>query len=200
MSGLSNGPIPDPHVPINPQTGGGVKKSRFQIAAKRLEVDESQQSMFGKTFSGSEFMPWTRSSPQWWLVIRLLDDLTLCAQSVVTDLQPFGFRYVGGRDRHASYVPISSLFTHKVCLLLFGCNFKVGPSVWGFKWDWGSGMGLSRIGAGPVWHLWNLGQTLHIEPVRFLCINSWNANSVGGIADYPTTMILVTTRLCTDVP
>ena len=34
--GLSNGPIPDPHVPLNPQ---GVEKCPFEITAKRPEID-----------------------------------------------------------------------------------------------------------------------------------------------------------------
>ena len=39
MGGLSNGPIPDPHVPITLQTGG--RKVPLSIVANRLEVDEN---------------------------------------------------------------------------------------------------------------------------------------------------------------
>ena len=39
MGGLSKGPIPDPPRLPNPETSG-LKKSPFQIVAKRLEIDE----------------------------------------------------------------------------------------------------------------------------------------------------------------
>ena len=42
MGGLSNGLIPDPYVPLTPETGG-VEKSSFEIAAKRLEIDHMCQ-------------------------------------------------------------------------------------------------------------------------------------------------------------
>ena len=35
MGGLSNGPIPDPHVLL------GIKNDPFQIATERLEIDEN---------------------------------------------------------------------------------------------------------------------------------------------------------------
>ena len=41
MGGLSNGPIPDPHVPHNYSNRRTIEKSPFQIAAERLEVDEN---------------------------------------------------------------------------------------------------------------------------------------------------------------
>ena len=45
MGGLSNGPIPDPHVlvtAIPPTMGGkGRFKVPFQLAVKRLEIDEN---------------------------------------------------------------------------------------------------------------------------------------------------------------
>ena len=39
MSGLSNRPIPNPHALLTPKSG--IKKSPFEIAAKRLEIDEN---------------------------------------------------------------------------------------------------------------------------------------------------------------
>ena len=37
MGGLSNGSIPDPHVPLTPKTGG-IEKSPFEIAAVRTKL------------------------------------------------------------------------------------------------------------------------------------------------------------------
>ena len=59
MGGLSNGAIPNSHVLPNPQNKG-AEKSPFEIAAKRLEIDENvNRAGLIKTFSASEVMPWT---------------------------------------------------------------------------------------------------------------------------------------------
>ena len=41
MSAISNWPIQDPPRPSNPQNRGGVEKCPFEIAAKRLEINEN---------------------------------------------------------------------------------------------------------------------------------------------------------------
>ena len=64
------------------------------------------------------------------MVIRPLDDPTLCAQSVVADLRPLDLGFVWSRRWAHSiarpWVPISSLLTHMVYLLqiiAFACTF-----------------------------------------------------------------------------
>ena len=56
MGGLSNEPIPDPNVSLNPKLG---RKDPFQIAVKRLEIDENINLAHFRTrcIAGCETMP-----------------------------------------------------------------------------------------------------------------------------------------------
>ena len=116
MGGLSNGPIPDPHLPPKPQTEGS--KSPFRSCRQTLEIDLMCQYQAIRNTSGgllNELIPDLHVLQTEWLQIGVHGlSISVCVEDLVTALAVVHNPFANGTNGMVQFsTPYRSILTHK---------------------------------------------------------------------------------------